>query len=144
MVQDGTLFFRADANCRSKIGVPPRRAKPMLGSYDAAGRTLTLVQFTLAPGITDYVNSLWKLQDDPFNGDVANSYNDGPAQPGAKQLGKFYELESSSPALALQAGASATHTHQTLHLQGSEKQLEAMARAALGVGLNDVKKAFQK
>ena len=144
MVNDGVLFFRADANCRSKIGVPPRRAKPMLGSYDAAGRTLTLVQFTLAPGITDYVNSLWKLQDDPFNGDVANSYNDGPAQPGAKQLGKFYELESSSPALALQAGASATHTHQTLHLQGSEKQLEAMARAALGVGLNDVKKAFQK
>ncbi|MBI4325327.1 MAG: hypothetical protein HY674_08700 [Chloroflexi bacterium] len=144
VVKDSALFFRADANHRSKIGVPPRRARPMLGSYDAAGRTLTLAQFTLPKGVTDYVNSLWKLQDDPFNGDAANSYNDGPAQPGAKQLGKFYELESSSPALALQPGESATHTHQTFHLQGSEKHLQAVARAALGVGLDEIKKAFQK
>ena len=144
VVKDGVLFFRADANSRGKIGFSPRRAKPLLGSYDAANRTLTLVQFTLPKGATDYVNSMWKLQDDPFSGDVVNSYNDGPPQPGAKQMGKFYELESSSPALALRPGASATHTHQTLHLQGSEPQLEAIARAALGVGLDDIKTAFKK
>ena len=71
-------------------------------------------------------------------------YNDGPPQPGAKQLGKFYELESSSPALALKPGASATHRHETVHLQGAEKQLEAIARAALGVGLEDIKTAFKQ
>lgn len=144
VVKDGVLFFRADANARGKIGLSPRRAKPLLGSYDAASRTLTLVQFTLPKGATDYVNSMWKLQDDPFSGDAVNSYNDGPPQPGAKQLGKFYELESSSPALALKPGASATHRHETVHLQGAEKQLEAIARAALGVGLEDIKTAFKQ
>lgn len=143
VVKDGVLFFRADANYRSKIGVSPRRAKSVLGSFDAANRTLTLVQFTLPKGVTDYVNSMWEMQKNPFGGDVANSYNDGPPQPGAKQLGKFYELETSSPALALKPGDSATHVHQTIHLQGSEKSLDAVARAAFGVGLQEIKAAFK-
>ncbi len=144
VVKDGVLFFRADANHRSKIGLSPRRVKPLLGSYDAANHTLTLVQFSVPPGATDYVNSMWKLQDDPFNGDVANSYNDGPPQPGAKQLGKFYELESSSPALALAPGKSARHVHTTLHLQGTEAELDPIARRILGVSLDEIKQAFRK
>ena len=28
------------------------------------------------------MNSIWKLQDNPYGGDVANSYNDGPPSPG--------------------------------------------------------------
>ena len=116
----------------------------MLASYDAANRTLTLAQFTFHPGAADYVNSAWELQKEPFRGDVANSYNDGPPKPGAKQLGRFYELESSSPALALHPGESATHVHQTIHLQGSEKKLDAVARAVLGVGLEEIKTAFNK
>ena len=143
-VQDGRAFFRADANYRSKIGFSPRRAKSLLGSYDAASHTLTLVHFTLPVGATDYVNSMWQLQEHPFAGDVVNSYNDGPPQPGAKQLGRFFELETSSPALALQPAATATHIHQTIHLQGTEEQLDAIARAALGVGLEEIKHAFTK
>lgn len=144
VVKDGVLFFRADAKHRSKIGLSPRRVKPLLGSYDAAHHTLTLVQFTVPPGATDYVNSMWKLQDDPFSGDVANSYNDGPPQPGAKQLGQFYELESSSPALALAPGKSARHIQATVHLQGSEAELDTIARRALGVSLDEIKQAFRK
>jgi hypothetical protein len=144
VVRDHAIFFRADANHRSKIGLSPKRAKPVIGSYDAAGKTLTLSFFTQPKGATDYVNSMWKLQDDPFSGDVVNSYNDGPSAPGAKQLGKFYELESSSPALALPPGGSATHVHQTIHLQGTEKDLDAIARAALGVGLDEIETAFEK
>lgn len=144
IVRDGGLFFRGDANYRSKIGVSPRRAKPWLGSYDPASRVLTLVRFTLPQGATDYVNSAWELQKEPFGGDVVNSYNDGPPKAGAKQLGKFYELESSSPALALKSGESASHTHETIHLEGSEKQLDAVAQAALGVTLQEIKTAFGK
>jgi hypothetical protein len=143
VVKDNVLFFRADANHRSKIGLSPRRAKPLLASYDAANRALTLMQFTLPAGATDYVNSMWRLQDDPFSGDVVNSYNDGPPQPGAKQMGRFYELESSSPALALGPGETATHVHQTIHLQGSEKSLDAVARTAIGVGLDEIKDVFK-
>src|SRR5579872_784947 len=61
-VKDGVVYFRADANHRSKIGIPPKRVRPVLGSYDAASRILTLVQFTVPKGATDYVNSTWQIQ----------------------------------------------------------------------------------
>jgi len=143
VVKDGVLFFAADANFRSKIGIPPRRAKSVLGSYDAANRVLTLVKFTLPKGQTEYVNSMWEVQKNPFGGDAVNSYNDGPPPTGGKQLGRFYELESSSPALALKAGASAKHTHQTVHLTGDEAALDAIAKATLGVTLAEIKGALK-
>jgi hypothetical protein len=137
-VGENVLFFRADAACRSKIGLNWRRAKPVLGSYDAANHVLTLVSFTLPKEPAPYVNSMWELQKDPFAGDTVNSYNDGPAQPGAKQMGQFYELESSSPALPLAPQASATHVHTTAHFQGKESDLNKLAEAALGVDLATV------
>jgi hypothetical protein len=144
VLKEGVAFFRADANYRSKIGISPKRAKDVMGSYDPEERTLTLVWFTLPTGAMDYVNSMWELQKQPYAGDVVNSYNDGAPQPGAAQLGKFFELESSSPAYALASGASATHVHETIHLQGDEKTLDAIARAALGVGIEAIKTAFGK
>lgn len=101
VVQDSVLFFSGDGQYRSKIGLSPQRAKPILGSYDAVNNVLTLVHYTKPEGATAYVNSMWELQDDPYGGDVVNSYNDGPPAPGADPLGPFYELETSSPAAAL-------------------------------------------
>lgn len=144
VVKDSVLFFAADAKHRSKIGISPRRSKPVLGSYDAVHHLLTLAQFTLPENATDYVNSMWEMQDDPFSGDVVNSYNDGPPAPGAAQLGQFYELETSSPALSLQPMASATHRHRTIHLQGSERDIDAIARATLGVGIEEIKNGLGK
>ncbi|WP_460669660.1 DUF6786 family protein [Larkinella ripae] len=140
--KDKVAFFRADANERGKIGVPPSRAKNRLGSYDPSSQTLTLVTFTFNPAHRDYVNSAWEMQKDPYAGDVANSYNDGPMKPGQPQMGKFYELESSSPAAALQPGGRLTHTHTTLHIQGDETQLDKIARQWLGVSLEEVVNAF--
>ena len=100
--------------------------------------------FTVVPGATDFVNSLWDLQKNPFGGDVVNSYNDGPSQPGGTQLGKFYELESSSPALALKPGQTATHRHLTIHFTGEEAKLNLLSKAVLGVGLEDIKTALKK
>lgn len=141
---DGVLFFRADAKFRSKIGIPPKRAKSVMGSYDASSHTLTLVIFSLPGDTTDYVNSMWEIQKEPFAGDVANSYNDGPSAPGAKQLGQFYELESSSPALALKPGQSAVHVQTTLHLQGDPKRLDEVAVAVLGRGIEKIVNAFAR
>ena len=90
------------------------------------------MQYTKPEGATDYVNSMWELQDEPFKGDVVNSYNDGPPRPGAKPLGPFYELESSSPALALKPGESATHIHRTIHLQGDEAAIRRLGKSLLG------------
>ncbi len=144
VVKDDAIFFCGDGQLRSKIGVNPKRSKAVLGSYDADGRVLTIVQFSQPADATDYVNSLWKIQDRPFGGDAENSYNDGPPSPGAKPLGPFYEMESSSPAAALAPGASAEHTHRTLHLTGSEADLDVVARAVLGVPLAEIKQAIPK
>jgi hypothetical protein len=141
-VMEDVLYFSGDGRYRSKIGISPRRSRGVLGSYDATNKVLTVVQFTQPVGATNYVSSLWKLQEQPFAGDAANSYNDGPPSPGAKPLGPFYELESSSPAAALAPGASLGHVHRTLHLNGPEPALDAAARAALGVSLAEISAAL--
>lgn len=139
VVKDNVMYFSGDGKYRSKIGINPKRSKGVLGSYDAQNKVLTIVQFSQPAGVTDYVNSLWKLQDNPFSGDAANSYNDGPATPGAKPMGPFYEIESSSPAAALAPGQSLSHVHRTLHLSGSEAELDKVATAVLGVSLKEIK-----
>jgi hypothetical protein len=135
-VENGLIFFKADANYRSKIGISPARALPVLGSYDPENNVLTIVQFDLPSGAKDYVNSLWKLQDHPFSGDAVNSYNDGPID--GKQMGKFYEVESSSPAAALAPGATLTHRQCTFHLQGEKKDLDELAKKIFGIGVDAV------
>jgi hypothetical protein len=144
VIRDQVLFFSGDGAYRSKIGIPPRRAMPFAGSYDAEHGVLTLIHFTIPAGASEYVNSMWEIQDNPFSGDVVNSYNDGPPSPGAKPLGPFYELESSSPAAALAPGATIGHVHTTIHLQGAEKDLDPIARAVLGVGIADIKDALKR
>ena len=89
-----------------------------------------------------YVDSQWKEDVDPFGGDVINAYNDGPPEPGAKPLGPFYELETSSPALFLKPGESHTHTQTTIHLTGPRESLDAIAKHNLGVGLETIEKAL--
>ncbi|MFH1718432.1 MAG: DUF6786 family protein [Planctomycetota bacterium] len=142
IVKDGVLFFSGDGQYRSKIGLSPQRSKPILGSYDAVNKVLTIVQYNKPTDTTDYVNSMWELQDEPYKGDVVNSYNDGPAEPGAKPLGPFYELETSSPAAALEPGQTISHIHRTFHLQGPEADLDPIAKATLGVGIDEIKSAL--
>lgn len=136
-IGDGYLLFKADAKQRSKIGVSPKRALPIAGSYDAKNKVLTIAQFTLSDGLTDYVNSAWKLQDNPFEGDAVNAYTDGPID--GKQMGKFYELESSSPALSLEPGKNAKHIHRTIHLSGSTVKLNEISKKLFGLELNQLK-----
>ncbi|MHC4563251.1 MAG: DUF6786 family protein [Planctomycetota bacterium] len=135
---DGYLLFACDGRFRSKIGTSPARAKRAIGSFDPDAGVLTIVTFNLPDNAPDlpYVNSLWQMQDEPFAGDVVNSYNDGEATPGAGQLGPFYEMETSSPAAELAPGESITHVHQTMHFTGSQAALAAVASAALGVDLD--------
>jgi hypothetical protein len=141
--KDGVLFFSGDGKYRSKIGLSPKRAKTVLGSYDAVNGVLTIVQYNKPEGVIDYVNSMWQIQDQPYRGDVVNSYNDGPTSPGGKPLGPFYELETSSPAAALAPGESIVHTHRTVHFAGSEAQLDPIAKATLGVTIAQIKSALR-
>ena len=135
-VQNGLILFKADAKFRSKIGLSPSRALPLVASYDAKNRVLTIAQFTIPKGVGGYVNSLWEIQDHPFSGDAVNAYNDGPIE--GKQMGEFYELESSSPAAALGVGETIHHLHRTIHLKGDKLNLDKIAMKLLGIGVDAI------
>lgn len=139
-ILDDHLLFACDGQYRSKLGLSPRRARDVLGSYDPDGGVLTLVRFNLPEDAADrpYVNSLWETQDDPYAGDAVNTYNDGPPEPGADQLGPFYELETSSPAAELKPEESISHDHRTFHFTGPFEALNRLARGVLGVDLGEV------
>ncbi len=146
VVSSNAVLFRGDGNYRSKIGLTPARAKPVVGSIDFTRGVLTLVHYTMPenPSSKAYVNNTWVLpQPAPFSGDALNSYNDGPPEPGAKSLGGFYELETLSPAKELATGDAMTHIHQTFHIRGTLDELAALAKLTLGVELNEVRKAMQ-
>jgi hypothetical protein len=134
------MVFTCDGKERGKIGVGPARAKPMLGSYSAQAKLLTVVQYDKpkAPN-APYVNSMWEKQKAPYGGDVVNSYNDGSPGPGKPPLGGFYEIETSSPGAELAPGQSLVHTHRTFHFVGEQPALEPLAKKLLGVSLSDVR-----
>lgn len=137
-VGNGLILFKADGQHRSKIGVTPQRAKPLMASWDPSCSLLTIAKYTLPQPAQDYVNSMWEIQEEPYSGDAINSYNDGPPEPGAKPIGPFYELESSSPALELEPGESAEHVHATMHFTGGEADLEKVAQSVLGFSLREL------
>ena len=135
------VLFAADAKHRAKIGTSQRRAKSVLGSIDFAASVLTVVQFTMSddPVHDLYMNNMWEVpQEEPYVGDVANAYNDGPNSSG-DQLGEFYEIESLSPATELKNGDSLTHRHRTFHIQAEMPILVDLAKEILGVDLADVR-----
>lgn len=137
-IGDSVLFFSCDGKFRSKIGLSPDIAKPFAGSFDFERNILTVIHFDVSPG-APYVNSKWEHQENPYKGDVVNSYNDGPLVDG-KQMGPFYELESSSAALALAAGAKQTYRQTTIHIEGDFGKLKLLASQLLGVDLEALKK----
>ncbi|MBU2929851.1 DUF6786 family protein [Winogradskyella psychrotolerans] len=142
VVKDQVIYFSGDGQYRSKIGLSPMRAKNIAGSYDSENGILTIVKYNKPENAMDYVNSMWEIQDKPFEGDVINAYNDGEPESGAKPLGPFYELETSSPALALNSGESATHIQLTCHMEGDEDSLNPVIEALFGVSVEAIKTAF--
>jgi hypothetical protein len=145
-VNSQAIWFRGDGKFRSKIGVPQARAKPVAGSIDLENGVLTLVHFSMPvePTTVGYVNNLWGKQQEPYRGDVFNSYNDGPPETGGAALGGFYEIESLSPAAQLPTGRSISHTQSTFHLVGEVPALARVAKAALGVDIKVDEVASEK
>jgi len=119
------------------VALGPFGAKGFLGGNDEKNKVLTIVKYNLPEGEANYVNSKWELQKNPYGGDVVNAYNDGPME--GKQLGKFYELESSSPAKPLKPGASIRHIHRTIHVMGDSTALDGISQSILGVSLSALK-----
>jgi hypothetical protein len=141
-ITDNAVLFLADGKFRSKIGISALRAVPRIGSYDAKNNKLTILEFTLPENAKDFVNSALKIQKEPFSGDVINAYNDGPKD-GGPGMGPFYELEASSPAAFLKPDEEITHIQRIYHFEGSEDDLDSLAKSLLNVSLAEIKNAFR-
>ena len=130
-------LFTCDGQMRTKIGISPKRARNGIGSWDPDGQVLTIVTYNLPITAADlpYVNSQWKIQENPFGGDTVNSYNDGKDPVTGILLGPFYELESSSCGVGLKPGESITHVHRTFHFTGDFEDLDGLSRRVLGAPL---------
>ena len=131
---DSILYFTADGKSRGKLGMHPKRAKSMIGSYDSLHRVLTITAFDV-DGAAPYLNQEWNTVKPPFSGDAVNAYNDGPLANGS-QMGPFYELESVSPAAFLSPGQSLLHHHSVFHFTGPEPALDQISRQLLGVSIS--------
>lgn len=142
IVDSNTVYFKIDGKYRSKIGIPPGRAKELCGSYDSGSKVLTLLWCSLPDEPQCYVNSKWGDQDDSYNGDAINSYNDGPVEDGSI-MGPFYEIETSSPAAALQPSESMKHTQRVMHIQGNEEELVRLVESLFDLDLKSIVKKFQ-
>jgi hypothetical protein len=139
-ISEKAVFLKADGKKRAKIGLSPLRALPVAGSYDKENGILTVVQYDVHPE-AEYVNQQWQEQEHPFVGDAVNAYNDGPLADG-NQMGPFYEIESSSPAAFLPAGASFEHEHAVFHFAGDETELDKIAEKVFHLSIDDIKRQF--
>lgn len=141
------VFFKGDGRERGKIGIPPQRALGVAASWQPDSNTLTIIKTPLTPRgegqAWPYVDSQWREDVDPYQGDLINAYNDGPPEPGADPLGPFYELESSSPALLLKPEQSHTHIQTTLHLTGPRQALDLIAQRKLGLTLEEIETSLK-
>lgn len=159
------IFLRGDGQYRSKLGLTFPRAVPYLGAWDRSSRVLTIVKYNLPappdagpatngpshdatrspwlphPHGIGYVNNVWQVMDDEYAGDVINGYNDGPNESGSR-LGGFFELESLSPALALQPNQAYTHRHLTVHLEADDDRsftaANDLSHRLFGIGLDQL------
>jgi len=136
-VKENIIFFKADGLNRGKIGIPPLRSKNIMASYDQDNNALTILLCDIPGGETEFVNSAWELQEEPFKGDALNSYNDGPLEDGSI-MGPFYELETSSPALSLNPGEEYNHIQTTIHITGTTEKLNDITLKLLGTTLENL------
>jgi hypothetical protein len=138
--KESAVFLKADGKFRSKIGLAPKSARNVAGSYDAEKGILTIIQYNLKAD-EKYLKSTWEIHKDPYDGDALNAYNDGKLADGT-QMGPFYELESSSPAKPLKEGETLTHRQRTYHFEGDPAALDAIAKKVLGVSVSEIQSAF--
>lgn len=138
-VTEDRAFFKVDGAFRSKIGIPPQKAKSLLGSWDPEHNRLTVIRFNLPEQAATlaYPRSQWQDHARPYAGNAASVSN------GGAPMGGYYEIESSSPALPLSPEETLTHVLATIHFEGDRELLENLAEELFGVGLEQIEGAFQ-
>ena len=140
-IKDSFVLSKADGKYQTKIGQQRSRAMGLLASYNLDSNEMILIDYDYYPNL-EYAASYWYEQTDPFNGDCASFFCEGPEARGEPD-GRFYELESMSPAMLLSPGQSFTFRTRTIHIKGPGKLMAALCRRQLGPDLA-ILEAFDK
>ncbi|MFD2587356.1 DUF6786 family protein [Croceitalea marina] len=137
-VLDSLIVFKTDGAYRSKIGLEKLNSKNSIGSYDDQNKVLTIIKFSFNPR-GNYLSTTETDNPILFGGDVVSSYNNNTMN----HLNSFYELESTSEALALETDSSVTHIHKTMHFMGSFEKLDSISSTFFGHGLKKIKNSIR-
>ena len=142
--KDGVLYFSGDGKYRSKIGLSPKRAKTVLGSYDAVNGVLTIVQYNKPEGVEDYVNSMWQIQDQPYprrRGQLLQRWPDLARRQAARARSTSWRPPR--PRRPWRRARAFSTPIARFHFAGSEAQLDPIAKATLGVTIAQIKSALR-
>lgn len=134
-LKNDIVFYKVDALGINKIGIPPQYCKNVMGSYSPSNQLLNIVTFSFENDSL-YVNSIPK-NTAPYEGDVINIFNGVVDE---KLDLPFYEFESSSSAKELKPNEKMYHWQRTYHFEGTEVELNVIAKRVLGGGLADIPK----
>jgi hypothetical protein len=118
-----------------KIGIPAESCRDTIAAIThlQSRWVLTIIKFDRPIGAAEYVNSTWRRQEEPYVGDALHIRNGGRPPSAQESDPPHFEIQSSSPALALGVGESHTHRHWTVHLETtSAETLLPFANALLG------------
>lgn len=102
------------------VAVRPDEACNYFGLYDAEQNLLTIIQFTMPEGKTVYTDNAVIFLD----------------------TGNKPELAVTSPTVTLKPGASLQHYHRTIHLSGTDKQLDPVLKKVFGTTIKALDATF--
>ncbi|WP_109832103.1 DUF6786 family protein [Reichenbachiella versicolor] len=134
-IKDKLLSFKADGLLRSKFGIPSQYAPELIASYSKDRKLLTVVQYQQTEDSL-YYNGHVSVQENPYDGEIVTSYNNGPLDQTYAEERTFYELESQSAMRELAPGDTLTHYHRTFHFSGEFKDLKELAKR-IGIQLGN-------
>ena len=131
-VEKGYALFKADGQCRGKIGVKPGRATGFVYGLDLEREFMTMLRYSVEDG-AGYLNNLWTEDAQTEGGNVLDAYNNLDSEPILP--GRFCELETVSPCLRLGPGDSYTLKTATAFFQGPRAVLEQVIKGTSGCDL---------
>ena len=143
-VKGPVIFFRGDGQYRSKIGLSPSRARSVAGSYD--GRAAR------ADARPVHASGRRRAHTSTRCGKCSASRSKETSSTATttvrRRQASRRSVRSTSWKRRRRRSASRptqqhTHVHRTFHLVGPAGDLDRIARATLGVGLGEIRNAFE-
>jgi hypothetical protein len=140
---ESAVYFLGDAKKLGKVSVVSKHTKGLVGSYDPSNKVLTIIQFDQPQGdAVAYTGARLDENQPLLGGQAIYLLNEGPIGEGGKSRGRFFMLETASPASLLKPGEALRHVQRTLHFQGPEEELDVIMQTVLKTSKERIQAAF--